>query len=447
MNISKIKVLLTVFLIGGLVNLSFSKSVIIKGKIKNAEVYSIVYLYKCFGAEVEKIDSSKLLSGVFEFKSKESMLRGFYKIGIDDKKNFTFVYDYTPLSIEADMMTGELNAPNSKENEAYAKYIKINTWHGGEFKKLDEKAQSFMYLRDSDPATFQMEIGKLLKKLDTINIALREKLIHLTQNHKGTFVAKVAEMFITYDTTSQDNYFKKAEFLDEEYSRGDMLVNKIYVFLQKYYQQGDMKLAAFQILYKCEKLNANKEIAYSALIRGIIQQDQEYARTLAEQYAREFPNSKYAKYFLANIPKGMPKVGEIPPNITMKDTTGKKAISLSSLKGKVVLLDFWDSWCGPCRAENPNVVAAYNKYKDKGFTVFSVSLDNNKSRWMAAILKDGLIWENHVSDLKYWENEAAKAYGIRGIPATFLLDRTGKIVATNLRGADLDRAIEKLLSE
>jgi thiol-disulfide isomerase/thioredoxin len=423
-----------------------AKSVLIKGTLKNAQVYSSIYLFKCFGTEIEKIDSSKIVNGAFEFKSKESMLRGFYKVGLDEKKNFTFVYDHNPLIIEADLMTNEIKISNSNENDVYSKYMAITAWHAAEFKKLDDKAQSYMYLRDTDPATFQAEIGKLLLKLDTVNAKLREKLTHLVQNHNGTFVAKVAEMFITYDSTTQDNYFKRVEFLDEEYSRGDMLSNKIYVFLQKYYQQGDMKLAAFQILFKCEKLNPNKEIAYCALIRGIIQQDQEYARTLAEQYAREFPTSKYSKFFIDNIPKGMPKVGDIPPDIKMKDTTGK-AISLHSLKGKVVLLDFWASWCGPCRMENPNVVSAYKKYKDKGFTVFSVSLDDNRNKWAAAIKKDGLIWENHVSDLKGWGSDAAKLYGIRGIPAAFLLDKSGKIVATNLRGAELDKALEKLFNE
>ncbi len=137
-------------------------------------------------------------------------------------------------------------------------------------------------------------------------------------------------------------------------------------------------------------------------------------------------------------------VGAMAPEIDLKDPSGK-SIKLSSLKGKVVLLDFWASWCGPCRMEMPNVVAAYEKYKSKGFTVYSVSLDKDGAAWKNSIKSLGMDWENQVSDLKWWQSEAAQTYGIQGIPAAFLLDRTGKIVATNLRGAALDEKIAELI--
>lgn len=442
---TKLKSILTVLAFLAMVP-AFSKTATIKGTLKNAQVYPYVFLFKYFGAELEKIDSSKLNNGAFEFKTKESMLRGFYKLGIDDKTSVSFVFDQSNLSIDADLKTNEVHVKDSKENELYKKYLGINNWHSEEFKKLDEQAQKYMELRYSDPATFQTEIGKLQLKLDTLNKKLRDQLISLTASNKGTFIAKVSAMFVSYDTTAQNNFFRKEEFTDEEYSRGDMLTNKIYIFLQRYYQQGDLKVASYQVLSKFEKPNANKEVAYISLIKGIFQQDQEYARVIAEQYAREFPNSQYAKYYLSVVPKGSPRVGDVPPDIRSKDVNGKD-ISLYSLKGKVVLLDFWASWCGPCRKENPNVVSAYNKFKDKGFTIFSVSLDSNKDQWIAAIKKDGLVWENHVSDLKGWNSDAAKLYGVRGIPAAFLLDRSGKIVGTNLRGAELDLALEKLFSE
>ena len=120
-------------------------------------------------------------------------------------------------------------------------------------------------------------------------------------------------------------------------------------------------------------------------------------------------------------------------------------VTLSSLKGKLVLVDFWASWCGPCRKENPNIVAVYNKYKEKGFTVFSVSLDDKKEAWIQAIKADKLTW-THVSDLSGWQSLATKLYKFYSIPTSFLIDRNGNILKRNLRGKDLEIAIDDYLA-
>lgn len=138
-------------------------------------------------------------------------------------------------------------------------------------------------------------------------------------------------------------------------------------------------------------------------------------------------------------------IGAVAPAFTQNDVDNKP-VSLSSFRGKYVLVDFWASWCGPCRAENPNVVKAYHRYKGKNFTILGVSLDRpgKKDAWLAAIKADGLEW-TQVADFKFWENEAAKLYGIRAIPQNFLIGPDGKIIGKNLTGEDLEKKLEEIL--
>ena len=142
--------------------------------------------------------------------------------------------------------------------------------------------------------------------------------------------------------------------------------------------------------------------------------------------------------------QNLPKVGEIMPEIKQQNPEGVE-ISLEALRGQVVLVDFWASWSAPSRLANRNLSKIYQKYKDKAFTVFSISLDDKKENWLRAIQTDKLLWKNHVSDQKKWENEAVKRLGITAIPTNFLLDKNGKILAVNVDLKNIDELLETQL--
>ena len=222
-------------------------------------------------------------------------------------------------------------------------------------------------------------------------------------------------------------------------------------------------LTAFSVAFAEE--HANELVALSALESLNASENKDLFRTtldaLKEEHASSFYYDKIKKsYEAANRPRKVemsnPNTrkspnskfiqGDVAPDIVMNDPDGTQR-SLSSLKGKVVLLDFWASWCGPCRRENPNVVRAYEKYRDQGFEVFSVSLDSDASRWKQAIEQDQLSWPNHVSDLQGWRNAAAREYGISSIPHTMLIDRDGVVLATHLRGNGVESALRGLFGE
>jgi peroxiredoxin len=238
------------------------------------------------------------------------------------------------------------------------------------------------------------------------------------------FQTKVSQMNLEYTKAAESNDIDKKKKIEEEYSK---LQTEYYRELKREFKKMDYSLTTILATDYMDPID-----------------NFSFMDTIATNLKQKYPNSTLAKKFIEKTEKVRNiSLGQIAPEINLVNPDGKE-IALSSLKGKYVLIDFWASWCKPCREENPNVVRLYNQYKDKSFEILGVSLDDNKENWVKAINDDKLTWP-HVSDLKGWESTAAATYQISQIPTTYLLDKEGKIIARNLRGVELENKLKELL--
>lgn len=251
---------------------------------------------------------------------------------------------------------------------------------------------------------------------------------------------------------SQDlyqDYLKQMEPIDEE-------MNAIYKKYRKASETEDeVAMAKADSMYEVVEAKQKKQILAFAKENNssvvapylIIRNAYMFDLPDLEEAVQEMDTVLNASSYMQDLTKQVEilkavQIGQPAPDFTQADTAGNP-LTLSSLKGKVLLVDFWAAWCGPCRSENPNIVKAWKKYNKKGFDVLGVSLDKDREKWIEAIHADNLTW-NHVSDLRYWNNEASDLYGIRSIPSSVLLDREGIIIARNLRGEELIAKLDEI---
>ena len=306
--------------------------------------------------------------------------------------------------------------------------------------KADVKNGSFEFTGNvSEPTgAYIMVIGQrgaIPFMLENANITVNAGQAGLTVT--GSEGQKIYDQFMAINTTTQQEAMK----LQQEYQAANGDQAKMQAVQEAY-----AKLMTDAQAKETELIKANPDSYVSAFViaSGMGQMEYEQLKERYNLLGEKAKAGAQGKAIAAQIAKlESTAIGQIAPNFTITTPEGE-SISLYDIKGKVKLIDFWASWCGPCRGENPHVVEIYKEYHPKGLEIFGVSLDNNKEAWVKAIADDGLVWK-HGSDLKGWQSAPAQLYSVTGIPHTVLLDENNKIIAKNLRGDELKQKIAELL--
>ncbi|CAG5077974.1 TlpA disulfide reductase family protein [Parvicella tangerina] len=358
-------------------------SVDISGKIEGASG-STIYLYRYGVNPAELADSAQLAdNGAFSFNTAQ---QGYSFVGVGFQANNAALLlvgsgDEIQLSGSADNWSRDYQVTGSGYSDDVRNYLLMRQEYTDKITLLKEELAA---TAKTDQATLE-EINAQGMAMQEEFVAKRDNFIKEMDDTPALYIA----LQDIYDPVSDIDQLKKIGEATNKYMPNSMFSNQVNQLIQQ----------------------AEQQLAY------------------ADQQASS---------------QGALAIGKPAPELSFPTPEGKM-LSLSSLKGKVVLLDFWASWCKPCRMENPNVVKLYNQYKDKGFTVYSVSLDNNKVKWTNAIQADGLSWPNHVSDLGGWNSAPAAIYGVNSIPQTYLIGEDGTIIAKDLRGEDLANKLKEIL--
>jgi peroxiredoxin len=432
--------------------------VVLTCKVNSCEKVDSLFLFEFNGVLFKKLKAAPTTDWqTYSFKVPATGSR-FYYVGLSEQNMKPIILgseEKVTLNGSCPAFQGS-SMPDSKLNLGYEDVKNVINQYKNEFSNHLRQLQIFQSQDNVDAVN---GIVQQLGALDTKKLNFLDSL-----KKTNPYLSKVAALntYLSYqnhgtgDMTEIEyfakNYFQLVDWKDPDYTYMPWVYESIKGYVQTLLAVGltDSQQQRFvdELLSKIPNTSRTYMLALGGVIAGFQTKNSPnmgiYANQYIEKYGKAEPAAAAQLQNMIRALAGFVLGGEAP-DFTM-NTPDDKPMSLRQLRGKVVLVDFWASWCGPCRRENPNVVAAYNKYHPKGFDVLGVSLDRSKEPWLAAIEKDGLIW-NHVSDLKGWQNDAAKLYGVTSIPHTVLLDKEGKIIARNLRGAALEEKLKELLGE
>ncbi|MEY3051534.1 MAG: hypothetical protein RLY31_1319 [Bacteroidota bacterium] len=424
-------------------------------RLNACEKVDSLYLFEFNGVNFNKVLSAATADWqTYQFSLPVSSPR-FYYVGRDLNNMRTLI-----LGAEQSLtMSGHCSQfqaarlPGSEINVEYERLKGTMNQHSNELGQLLQQLQAAYAQQNIDLAnTVVIRLGEL----DNRRMALLEGL-----RGSHPYLAKVAALntFLSYqnhgsgDLTEVEyfvrNYFQLVDWKDRDYEHMPWVHESIKGYTQTVASLGlpesQQRAALDALLQRIPVESRTHMLALGGIISGLESKKSNLLGTYANQFVNKYRSTEPAAAAqlgqLLRVSASFITGGDAP-DFSMNDPDGKP-VRLSDFRGKVVLVDFWASWCGPCRRENPNVVRMYQQYQPKGFDILGVSLDRTRDPWLAAIEKDGLTW-THVSDLKGWGNEAARMYGVSSIPHTVLVDRDGKIIARNLRGPQLEAKLREL---
>ena len=407
------------------------------------------------GTFTEFMKVGQSAAGVFTFEL-ETTQPMFYYLGVEPQSAVPIIIG-TEALMEVDATCGtrlEVDFTGSPLNTGYLELKdKMNELRQEHVKYVNQYRQF-----RSNPENLE-SVKEKLKELDDYKVDFLDSL-----KVANPYFAKIVALntYISYQIHGEgypnevvyftEQFFQFADLSDEAYNHIPWVyeafkgysntLSSVGISVQRHHKGIKKQIEKLPLGSRARKL------ALSAVVTTLKGKKHPNFIKFAEQFIAEY--QELDPMAAADLQKTIDQnrafsVGGQAPDFTQQSPDGED-INLSDFKGKLLLVDFWASWCGPCRKENPNVVAMYEKYKDKGFEILGVSLDKNKERWIGAIEKDGLTWPQ-VSDLKGWSNKVAQLYGVRSIPHTILLDEEGKIIARNLRGRSLEEKLEELFGQ